>query len=581
MSCASPISQLSPASLRMYMNASNLLSPSCRSKVDEPNFSFDFLPSSSSSPPSSSSPSGSPAAKPRPVLTDILLQRHKNSPQSPFHRSTTLLSPRKGSKENREIAGSSQNSNADIVVEASPGKAKKSSNQSLLSPLSPRRHQPARNSSYVQLDSPRTWGGGENRVTSTKSPKQYVETGVPIDASCISRSPCQPINTATANCIWIQSPQACSRVDCDADEKSQKHDVEIGAPIDAFCSSPSPLPLKRKRPTKLSIPEFARLASFGKAKQFELPPHEPLSSEILSFEAPFFGVSCRKGRRDCMEDTHTALTNFQGKASQAFFGVFDGHGGKSAAQFAAETLARHIATAIENQSDDKEGLKSAMQAGYLAMDSEFLEKGLDSGACSISAFVKDGHLVVANAGDCKAVLCRGGKAEALSNFHRPSNAEERQRIQNLGGFVDCFNGVWRVQGTLAVTRGFGDAHLKKWISAEPEVRQLDITNCCEFLILASDGLWDKVNDQEAVDCVREVLGGGQEQAPDSPILRPCKVHRKNGDASITIIDSRETKKSESTGTLKVDACNKLIHKAHDRGNLDDITVMVVPLATFM
>lgn len=64
-----------------------------------------------------------------------------------------------------------------------------------------------------------------------------------------------------------------------------------------------------------------------------------------------------------------------------------------------------------------------------------------------------------------------------------------------GGYVDCFNGVWRVQGTLAVTRAFGDMNFKQWISAEPEVKQLDITHGCEFLILASDGLWDKVTIQ--------------------------------------------------------------------------------------
>lgn len=58
--------------------------------------------------------------------------------------------------------------------------------------------------------------------------------------------------------------------------------------------------------------------------------------------------------------------------------------------------------------------------------------------------------------------------------------------------MDCFNGVWRLQSTLAVTRGFGDANLKEWVSAEPEVRQLMVSEECEFMILATDGLWDKV-----------------------------------------------------------------------------------------
>lgn len=55
------------------------------------------------------------------------------------------------------------------------------------------------------------------------------------------------------------------------------------------------------------------------------------------------------------------------------------------------------------------------------------------------------------------------------------------------------HGVWRIQGSLAVSRGIGDRNLKQWVTAEPETKSLKIKTECEFLILASDGLWDKVN----------------------------------------------------------------------------------------
>ena len=61
-----------------------------------------------------------------------------------------------------------------------------------------------------------------------------------------------------------------------------------------------------------------------------------------------------------------------------------------------------------------------------------------------------------------------------------------------GGYIDCINGMWRLQGTLAVTRGFGDKNLKRWVSSKPDVTKIKITPECEFVILASDGLWDKV-----------------------------------------------------------------------------------------
>lgn len=58
--------------------------------------------------------------------------------------------------------------------------------------------------------------------------------------------------------------------------------------------------------------------------------------------------------------------------------------------------------------------------------------------------------------------------------------------------MDCYRGIWRVQGSLAVSRGIGDSSLKQWVIPEPETKTLKITPEFEFLILASDGLWDKV-----------------------------------------------------------------------------------------
>lgn len=58
--------------------------------------------------------------------------------------------------------------------------------------------------------------------------------------------------------------------------------------------------------------------------------------------------------------------------------------------------------------------------------------------------------------------------------------------------MSCCNGVWRVQDSLAVSRAIGDINMKQWIISEPETKKLQLTRDCEFLIMASDGLWDKV-----------------------------------------------------------------------------------------
>lgn len=61
-----------------------------------------------------------------------------------------------------------------------------------------------------------------------------------------------------------------------------------------------------------------------------------------------------------------------------------------------------------------------------------------------------------------------------------------------GGYVDLCRGVWRIQGSLAVSRGIGDRQLKQYVIPEPETKVLRIKPEHEFIIMASDGLWDKV-----------------------------------------------------------------------------------------
>ncbi|CAI0399968.1 unnamed protein product, partial [Linum tenue] len=100
----------------------------------------------------------------------------------------------------------------------------------------------------------------------------------------------------------------------------------------------------------------------------------------------------------------------------------------------------------------------------------------------------------------------------------------------------------RIQGSLAVSRGIGDGHLKQWVIAEPETRILRIQPEIEFVILASDGLWDKVSNQEAVDVAKALM---ESQQP--PLM----------------------------------ACKKLAELAASRGSSDDISVLIVQLGRYI
>ncbi|ONK58079.1 uncharacterized protein A4U43_C09F7900 [Asparagus officinalis] len=64
----------------------------------------------------------------------------------------------------------------------------------------------------------------------------------------------------------------------------------------------------------------------------------------------------------------------------------------------------------------------------------------------------------------------GNCAIAVSRDHKPDQTDERQRIEDAGGFV-TWAGTWRVGGVLAVSREFGDILLKQYVVADPEIQE--------------------------------------------------------------------------------------------------------------
>ena len=127
------------------------------------------------------------------------------------------------------------------------------------------------------------------------------------------------------------------------------------------------------------------------------------------------------------------------------------------------------------------------------------------------ALIADGQLIVANAGDSRCVLCRSGEASALSRDHKPTDPDEHARIAAAGGFVT----EGRVNGSLNLSRALGDMEYKQRrdlpaeaqaVTALPEILATEIHDCDEFIILACDGIWDVMTNQEAVDFVRERIG---------------------------------------------------------------------------
>jgi protein phosphatase 2C family protein 2/3 len=136
-----------------------------------------------------------------------------------------------------------------------------------------------------------------------------------------------------------------------------------------------------------------------------------------------------------------------------------------------------------------------------------------SGCTAVACLVHNDTIYCANVGDSRAVLSEAGTAVPLSFDHKPNNQAELERIDRGGGFV-IMN---RVNGSLALSRALGDYQFKiskeladedQVVTANPDVLMLPVTNKTEFMIIACDGIWDVMSNEEAVLFVRERIAKG-------------------------------------------------------------------------
>eukprot|EP00258_Populus_trichocarpa_P001719 XP_002300953.3 probable protein phosphatase 2C 11 [Populus trichocarpa] len=215
-----------------------------------------------------------------------------------------------------------------------------------------------------------------------------------------------------------------------------------------------------------------------------------------------YGYSSFKGKRASMEDFYeTSISEVDGQMV-AFFGVFDGHGGARTAEYLKNNLFKNLSS----HPDFIRDTKTAIVEAFRQTDAEYLHEEKahqkDAGSTASTAVLLGDRLLVANVGDSRVVACRAGSAIPLSIDHKPDRSDERQRIEEAGGFV-VWAGTWRVGGVLAVSRAFGDKLLKPYVVAEPEIQEEEIDGV-EFIIVASDGLWNVLTNKDAVALVQDI-----------------------------------------------------------------------------
>ena len=285
---------------------------------------------------------------------------------------------------------------------------------------------------------------------------------------------------------------------------------------------------KRKKNLQLDLAMVnAKPVALSKSKV------RPMSAAWMDIttKGPFYASALRKGKRPGMEDCAKTLYMPGPGRTLAAFGVFDGHRGATAAQFAAESLLSAIQTYDEN------GVTQA----FLETDKRFCEFALKthnlSGTTAVVAVLNGDRVITANVGDSRALLISDNSLTQLSYDHVAADPSEQQRVESSGGCIVQVGGVWRVQGSIAVTRGLGSPGYKQFIIPDPHVYLHRLCPLDQFLVLATDGLYMRMTNEEVRDVVLGNLALPLDQL--AALLANTAIERGSPDnVTVTLVDLR-------------------------------------------
>ncbi|KAK3085158.1 hypothetical protein FSP39_025185, partial [Pinctada imbricata] len=253
-----------------------------------------------------------------------------------------------------------------------------------------------------------------------------------------------------------------------------------------------------------------------------------------------------RNTRRKMEDRHVIIPDFntlfgiKDQPHQSYYAVFDGHAGTEAAVYASTHLHLHMTTSDKFSTDPPAALKYS----YTTTDNNFMKKAehenLKSGSTGVSVFIRGDQLHVAWLGDSQAALVRDGELVELVNPHKPEREDERERVESLGGCV-LYMGAWRVNGNLAVSRAIGDVSQKKYICSDADTAMEKLDGTEDYLVLACDGLWDSVNNDDLPKRVHNLLTetGGDKSAVAKDLVTWAKESGSSDNITVIVVFLRD------------------------------------------
>jgi len=234
-----------------------------------------------------------------------------------------------------------------------------------------------------------------------------------------------------------------------------------------------------------------------------------------------------------MEDKGKSIINFDSNPDSALFCLFDGHGGGEVSKFLQDNFPTYMKEILPINPENAE---TKLKNLFLKLDNKIRDNNfyqVGSTACVVYIVKQNGikYLYCANVGDTRCTLIKEFGNKRLSYDDRASDENEHNRIVKQGGIV--FGG--RVYGQLMLSRAFGDWELKNYgVSCEPHVVKINIEEDDKYIVIASDGVWDVLEDEE-------------------------------------VYGINKTAKNSK------DLCNEIVKTSLDRGSMDNISCFVIGL----
>ncbi|KAK7352401.1 hypothetical protein VNO80_17822 [Phaseolus coccineus] len=268
----------------------------------------------------------------------------------------------------------------------------------------------------------------------------------------------------------------------------------------------------------------------------------------------------KKGEDFMLLKTECQRVVGDGVSTYSVFGLFDGHNGSAAAIYTKDNLLNNVLSAIPsdlNRDEWVSALPRALVAGFVKTDKDFQEKAHTSGT-TVTFMIIDGCVVtVASVGDSRCVLepYEGGIYYLSADHRLDSNEEERVRITSSGGEVGRLNtgggtevGPLRCwPGGLCLSRSIGDMDVGEFIVPVPHVKQVKLSTAGGRIIISSDGVWDALTAELALDCCR---GMSAEAAAPHIVKEAVQAKGLRDDTTCIVIDVYPQEKQPTSVTTQ-------------------------------